>query len=34
MSVIKIPRIVPPYPFDAYAHLVEPVSAADGAGFC
>ncbi|PIV32581.1 MAG: toxin-antitoxin system HicB family antitoxin [Lysobacterales bacterium CG02_land_8_20_14_3_00_62_12] len=33
MSVIKIPRIVPPYPFDAYAHLVEPVSAADGGGF-
>jgi antitoxin HicB len=32
-SVKTIPRIEPPYPFEAYAHIVSPLSAEDGGGF-
>lgn len=28
-----IPRIVPPWPFDAYAHIISPLSAGEGGGF-
>ena len=28
-----IPRIVPPWPFEAYAHIISPLSAGDGGGF-
>ncbi|MBK6741511.1 MAG: type II toxin-antitoxin system HicB family antitoxin [Hydrogenophilales bacterium] len=28
-----IPRISPPYPFEAYTHIVSPLSAEDGGGF-
>lgn len=28
-----IPRIVPPYPFEAYAHIISPLSAEEGGGF-
>jgi antitoxin HicB len=34
MSEIKnIPRIVPPWPFEAYAHTISPLSGADGGGY-
>ncbi|MDR0478299.1 MAG: type II toxin-antitoxin system HicB family antitoxin [Burkholderiaceae bacterium] len=34
MSEIKsIPRIVPPWPFEAYAHTITPLSEADGGGY-
>ncbi len=33
MSEIMIPRIVPPYPFEAYAHIISPLSAEDGGGY-
>jgi antitoxin HicB len=34
MSEIKsIPRIVPPWPFEAYAHIISPISAGDGGGY-
>jgi antitoxin HicB len=32
-EVKTIPRIVPPWPFEAYAHLISPLSADDGGGF-
>lgn len=28
-----VPNIEPPYPFEAYAHVVEPLSDADGGGY-
>ena len=28
-----ISRIVPPYPFEAYAHIISPLSAKDGGGY-
>ena len=28
-----IPRIIPPYPFEAYAHIISPLSAEEGGGF-
>ena len=28
-----IPRIVPPWPFEAYAHIISPLSAEEGGGF-
>lgn len=34
MSEIKsIPRIVPPWPFEAYAHIISPLSAEEGGGY-
>ena len=34
MSEIKsIPRIVPPWPFEAYAHTISPLSDEDGGGY-
>jgi len=33
MSEINIPRIVPPWPFEAYAHIISPLSGEDGGGF-
>ncbi len=33
MSEITIARIEPPYPFEAYAHIVEPLSDEDGGGY-
>lgn len=34
MSEIKnIPRVVPPWPFEAYAHIISPLSEADGGGY-
>lgn len=33
MSEIRIPHFEPPYPFEAYAHVVEPLSEADGGGY-
>lgn len=33
MSEIMIPRIVPPYPFEAYAHIISPLSAEEGGGY-
>lgn len=34
MSEIKsIPRVVPPWPFEAYAHIISPLSAEDGGGY-
>ena len=32
-SVKTIPRIKPPYPFEAYAHLISPLPQEDGGGF-
>lgn len=33
MSEIKsIPRVVPPWPFEAYAHIISPLSAEEGGG--
>lgn len=32
-EVKTIPRIVPPWPFEAYAHIISPLSAGDGGGF-
>ncbi len=32
-QVKKIPRIVPPYPFEAYSHIISPLSAEEGGGF-
>jgi antitoxin HicB len=32
-TVKTIPRIEPPWPFEAYAHIVSPLSAEDGGGF-
>jgi antitoxin HicB len=34
MSEIKsIPRVVPPWPFEAYAHIISPLTAEDGGGY-
>jgi predicted RNase H-like HicB family nuclease len=33
MSEITIPHVDAPHPFEAYAHVVEPLSAADGGGY-
>ena len=34
MSDIKeVQRIVPPWPFEAYAHIISPLSEADGGGY-
>ena len=33
MSVKSIARVKPAFPFEAYSHLVSPLSAADGGGF-
>ena len=33
MSEINIPRIVPPWPFEAYAHIISPLSDEDGGGY-
>lgn len=33
MSERTIQAIVPPYPFEAYAHIIEPLSAEEGGGF-
>lgn len=33
MSEITVPHIEPPYPFEAYTHVVEPLTEADGGGF-
>lgn len=33
MSEIAIAHIDPPYPFEAYAHIVEPLSDEDGGGY-
>lgn len=32
-TVKIIPRIEPPYPFEAYAHIISPLSAEEGGGF-
>lgn len=33
MTVRKITAVTPPYAFEAYSHLVSPISPADGGGF-
>jgi predicted RNase H-like HicB family nuclease len=33
MSEITIPHVEPPFPFEAYAHVVEPLSEVDGGGY-
>ena len=33
MSEINIPRIIPPWPFEAYAHIISPLSDEDGGGY-
>ena len=33
MSEITIPHVDAPHPFEAYAHVVEPLSADDGGGY-
>ena len=33
MSEITVPHVEPPFPFEAYAHVVEPLSDADGGGY-
>lgn len=33
MSVIQIEPVKSPYPFEAYAHVIEPLSEADGGGY-
>ena len=33
MSEITIPHIEAPYPFEAYAHVVEPLTEEDGGGY-
>ncbi|WP_394754224.1 toxin-antitoxin system HicB family antitoxin [Crenothrix sp.] len=33
MSEILIKPITPPYPFEAYAHIIEPLSVDEGGGF-
>ena len=32
-NVKIIPRVEPPYPFEAYAHIVSPLAAEEGGGF-
>lgn len=33
MSEITIPHVASPYPFEAYTHIVEPLTDADGGGY-
>ena len=33
MSEIVVPHVEPPYPFEAYAHVVEPLTEDDGGGY-
>ena len=33
MSEITVPHVEPPYPFEAYAHVVEPLTEDDGGGY-
>ena len=33
MTVKRIAKASPPFPFEAYSHLVSPISKADGGGF-
>lgn len=33
MSEITVPHVEPPYPFEAYTHVVEPLTEEDGGGF-
>ena len=33
MSEIRIPHVEPPFPFEAYGHVIEPLSDADGGGY-
>lgn len=33
MSEIRVKHVDPPYPFEAYAHVIEPIPAEDGGGF-
>lgn len=33
MSEIIVPHVKPQYPFDAYAHVVEPLTEEDGSGY-
>ena len=33
MSEIKVPHVDPPFPFEAYAHVIEPLSDEDGGGY-
>jgi antitoxin HicB len=33
MSVKKIKPVTPPYPFEAYSHIIAPLSADDGGGY-
>lgn len=33
MSVRKIEPVTPPYPFEAYGHIISPLSADDGGGY-
>lgn len=32
-SIKKIAKVIPPYPFETYAHIVSPLSAEDGGGY-
>lgn len=32
-SIKKIQRVTPPYPFEAYAHIVSPLATEEGGGF-
>ncbi|MBI4757080.1 MAG: hypothetical protein HY778_17035 [Betaproteobacteria bacterium] len=32
MSEITVPHVEPPYPFEAFAHVVEPLTQEDGGG--
>ena len=33
MSEITVPHVEPPYPFEAYTHVVEPLTEEDGGGY-
>ena len=33
MSEIVVPHAEPPFPFAAYAHIIEPLSEDDGGGY-
>ncbi len=33
MSEITVPHVEPPFPFESYAHVVEPLSDEDGGGY-
>lgn len=32
-KITQVPAVRPPYPFEAYAHIVSPLSPEDGGGF-